>query len=314
MRFAFAKRVVRCGILAAVLAPSMICRAQQQVIPVWPGAAPGSETWTQKEETTTLPPLAAGGPLVRNVTQPTLTAFLPNPSIANGTAVIVCPGGGFHFLSWESEGTEVAKWLSAHGIAAFVLKYRLVNTGPTAEDFRHAVTALFNPTGSAGHSAGAHGLPESMRMLTPLAIADGRQAMKLVRQRASQWSIAPDRIGIMGFSAGGIITMRVVMEHDADSRPNFAGPIYGAGLAEGPAVPPEATPLFILCANDDPIAAAGSVATYTKWKAVGYPVELHMYSKGGHGFGMNKQGLPTDHWIERFGDWLEAQGFMKPQH
>lgn len=310
----FTKRVVCCGSLAGALVLSTICRAQQQVIPVWPGAAPGSETWTQKEETTTLPPMAAGGPLIRNVTQPTLTIFLPDPSLANGTAVIVCPGGGFHFLSWESEGTEVAKWLSAHGIAAFVLKYRLVDTGPTADDFRKAVWALFSPPSSGARPAGGGGLPESMRKILPLAVADGRQAMKVVRQRASQWGIAPDRIGIMGFSAGGMVTMGVVMEHDADSRPDFAGPIYGAGLAEGSAAPPEATPLFILCASDDPIAATGSVATYTKWKAAGYPVELHMYSKGGHGFGMNKQGLPTDHWIERFGDWLDGQGFMKPKH
>jgi len=314
MRSVFTKRVVCCLSLAGALVLSTICRGEQQVIPVWPGAAPGSETWTQKEETTTLPPLAAGGPLIRNVTQPTLTIFLPDPSLANGTAVIVCPGGGFHFLSWASEGTEVAKWLSAHGISAFVLKYRLVDTGPTADDFRKAVWALFGPPGSGGRPAGSGGLPESMRKILPLAVADGRQAMKVVRQRASQWGIAPDRIGIMGFSAGGMVTMGVVMEHDADSRPDFAGPLYGAGLAEGSATPPEATPLFILCASDDPIAATGSVATYTKWKAAGAPVELHMYSKGGHGFGMNKQGLPTDHWIERFGDWLEAQGFMKPKH
>jgi acetyl esterase/lipase len=293
--------------LIALFAVSMISRAQQQVIPVWPGVAPGSENWTQKEDTTALPPLAAGGRLIRNVTQPTLTAFLPNPSIANGTAVIVCPGGGFHFLSWESEGTEVAKWLSARGIAAFVLKYRLVDTGPTEEDFRKSVAALFSSVGK-GDS-----LPESMRKVAPLAIADGRQAMKVVRQHASEWGIAPDRTGIMGFSAGGIVTMGVVMEHDSDSRPSFAGAVYGAGISEGPAAPAEATPLFILCANDDPIAAVGSVATYSKWKAAGYPVELHMYSKGGHGFGMNKQGLPTDHWIERFGDWLEEQGLLGPK-
>ena len=314
MRSAFAHRVVCCGFLAGALVLATICRAQQQVIPIWPGAAPGSETWTQKEETTTLPPMAAGGPLIRNVTQPTLTIFLPDPALANGTAVIVCPGGGFHFLSWESEGTEVAKWLGAHGIAAFVLKYRLVDTGPTQDDFRKAVWALFRPPSSGTRPPGSGELPESMRKILPLAVADGRQAMKVVRQHASQWGIAPDRIGIMGFSAGGMVTMGLVMEHGADSRPNFAGPIYGAGLAEGSAAPAEVTPLFILCATDDPIAATGSVATYTKWKAAGYPVELHMYSKGGHGFGMNKQGLPTDHWIERFGDWLEAQGFMKPEH
>ncbi len=283
---------------------SMTSRAQQQVIPVWPGVAPGSENWTQKEETTGLPPLAAGSSLVRNVTQPTLTVFLPSPSTANGTAVIVCPGGGFYFLSWESEGTEVAQWLSAHGVAAFVLKYRLIDTGPTKEDFGKAVTELFASISKGG------GLSESMRKVMPLAVADGRQAMKVVRQHASEWGIAPDRIGLMGFSAGGIVTMGVVLEHDTGSRPNFAAPIYGAGIAEGEAAPADATPLFILCAADDTIAAAGSVATYSKWKAAGYSVELHMYAKGGHGFGMNKHGLPTDHWIERFDDWLGEQGLL----
>ncbi len=284
MNAAFAKRAASYGPLVALFAVSLTSLAQQQVIPVWPGVAPGSENWTEKEETTALPPFAAGGPLVRNVTQPTLTAFLPSSSAANGTAVIVCPGGGFHFLSWESEGTEVAKWLRARGVAAFVLKYRLVDTGPTQEDFRKAVTALFSSVRKGDT------LPESMRKVTPLAIADGRQAMKVVRQHASEWAIAPDRIGLMGFSAGGVVTMGVVLEHDASSRPNFAAPIYGAGIAEGEATPADATPLFILCATDDPIAAVGSVATYSRWKAAGYPVELHMYAKGGHGFGMNKQG------------------------
>src|SRR5271157_552770 len=294
------------GILVVVLAVAMPCQAQEQVIPVWPGVAPGSENWTQKEEVVHLPPLAAGGPLVRNVVRPTLTVYLPNPPVAKGTGIIVCPGGGFHFLSWDSEGTEVAKWLSAHGVAAFVLKYRLVDTGPTQEDFRKALAALFGPPGKGG-------LPESMRKVMPLAIADGRQAMKVVRQHASEWGLDPNRMGLMGFSAGGMVTMGVLMEHDADSRPNFAAPIYGAGIAEGETTPANSTPLFILCATDDPIAAVGSVATYSKWKAAGYPVELHMYAKGGHGFGMNKQGLPTDHWIERFGDWLDEEGLLKPK-
>ena len=112
-----------------------------------------------------------------------------------------------------------------------------------------------------------------MRKILPLAVADGRQAIKVVRQCASQWGIPANRIGIMDFSACGMVTMGVVVEHDAGSRPDFSGPIYGAGIWEGSTVPPEATPLFILCASDDPIAATGSVATYTKWKAAGYPVE-----------------------------------------
>jgi len=293
--------------LIAVFALSMAGRAQQQVIPVWPSAAPGSENWTQKEETTGLPPLAEGSSLVRNVTRPTLTVFLPNPASATGTAVIVCPGGGFYFLSWESEGTEVAKWLSAHGVAAFVLKYRLLDTGPTKEDFAKSVTELFATISKGG------GPSESMRKVMPLAIADGRQAMKVVRQHAPEWGLDPDRIGLMGFSAGGIVTMGVLGEHDAGSRPDFAAPIYGAGIAEGEVTPADPTPLFILCAVDDTIAAAGSVATYSKWKAAGYPVELHMYAKGGHGFGMNKKGLPTDHWIERFDDWLGELGLLAPK-
>ena len=313
-RWVSGKRTVLCGVLLALLEVSAIGRAQEEVVPVWPGVAPGSENWTQKEETTHLPPQAAGGPLVRNVTCPTLTVYRPDPSVATGTGVIVCPGGGFNFLSWDSEGTEVVKWLSARGVAAFVLKYRLADTGPTVEDFRRALAALFSPPSTAGHSNAGGGLPESMRKAMPFAIADGRQAVKVVRQHAAEWNIAPDHIGMLGFSAGGIVTMGVVMEHDAESRLNFAAPIYGAGLAEGTSLPPDATPLFILCASDDPIAAAGSVTTYSKWKTAGYPAELHMYSKGGHGFGMNKQGLPTDRWIERFADWLDAQGFMKPKH
>jgi len=293
-------------ILVTVFATAVPCLAQEQVIPVWPGVAPGSENWTQKEEVVHLPPLAAGGPLVRNVVRPTLTVFLPNPPVPKGTGIIVCPGGGFHFLSWDSEGTEAAKWLSAHGVAAFVLKYRLVDTGPTQDDFRKALAALMAPPSKGG-------LPESMTKVLPLAVADGRQAMKVVRQHASQWSLDPDRIGIMGFSAGGMVTMGVLMNHDADSRPNFAAPIYGAGITPGEATPADSTPLFILCATNDPIAAAGSIDTYSRWKAAGYPVELHMYAKGGHGFGMNRQGLPSDHWIERFGDWLEEEGLLKPK-
>lgn len=301
--------------LAISLLVGSTASGQQQVVSVWPGAAPGSENWTQKEETTTMPSIAAGGLLVRNVSQPTLTAFLPDSPAQNRTAIIVCPGGGFRFLSWESEGTEIAKWLSAHGIAAFVLKYRLVDTGSTDEDFRKSVTEFLTFVSKIGMSPDGTrgGLPEPMRTIAPAAIADGRQAVKVVRQHASEWGIALDRIGILGFSSGAIVTMGALREPTAETRANFAAAIYGAAMAEVAAAPPEATPLFILSAADDPIAALGSAAAYSKWKAAGYPVELHIYAKGGHGFGMNKQGLPTDHWIERFGDWLQEQDLLEPK-
>jgi acetyl esterase/lipase len=281
-----------CG--SMILLASSVARAapeaEHAVIPVWPGIAPGSETWTQKEVDYTIG--SEHKQMVRNVTRPTLTLYLPDPAKANGTAIIIAPGGGFRFLSWQNEGTAVAEWLAERGVTAFVLKYRLRDTGESQEDFEK------------GKKPAATTQPD----IAALASADGRQAMKLVRQRAAEWKIAPDRIGFMGFSAGGAVTMGVVMHYDADSRPNFAAPIYGAN-AEG-AIPEDAPPLFILCAADDKGAMPGSVKTFSDWKAAGHSAELHIYSKGGHGFGMSQRGLPVDHWIDRLGDWLDV--LMKP--
>ena len=144
-----------------------------------------------------------------------------------------------------------------------------------------------------------------------MGVADGLQAMKLVRRRAAEWGVAPDRIGIMGFSAGGSVTTGVALEYDADSRPDFAAPIYSAPI-EDISVPADAPPLFIAVAHDDPFAASASVPLYSAWSAAGRSAELHIYSKGGHGFGMYKQGLPADHWIDHFGDWLQVQGVLEP--
>lgn len=309
MRAALAKKTACYWTLLCCLAIPVRCLGQQ-VIPVWPGVAPGSENWTQKEETAVLPPLAGIGPLVRNITRPTLTVFLPSPATATGTGIIVCPGGAFYFLSWESEGTEVAEWLAAHGIAAFVLKYRLVDTGPTRQDFSNAVTTMFNAIAKPDSDPSVIG---QMRRVLPLATADGEQAVKVVREHATEWGVAPGRIGLMGFSAGGMVTMGVLGHAGASSLPDFAAAIYGAGITPGELTPPVPIPLFILAATDDPIASLGSVATYSKWKAAGYPVELHMYAKGGHGFGMRKQGLPSDHWIDRFYEWLNEEGLLKPR-
>ena len=265
------------------------------VLPLWPDGAPGSESWTQQEQTSIRPPALK---VVRNVTQPSLTVYLPEPGDAVGTAVIVCPGGAFHFLSIDMEGTDVARWLNARGVAAFVLRYRLIRTG---DNFVEEIGQNF-------------GDPETrdrlMAELHPLIRADGQQAVRVVRERAAEWGIAADRIGIMGFSAGSAVTVSVALEHDATSRPDFAGAIYGGGRGEIP-VPQDAPPLFILCADDDRMAAPASVQLYNDWKAAGHSAELHIYSKGGHGFGMTTQGLPSDTWIDRFGDWLQVQGLLE---
>ena len=268
--------------------------AEPQVIALWPGGAPGSEDWTQKE---TISAMQSGMKVIRNVTQPTLTAYLPDPAIATGTAMIVCPGGAFHFLAYEHEGIQVAAWLNSRGIAAFMLKYRLITT---SDDFEAEVSQRLGNRGE---------MVEQERIMLPLVRADSQQAVRLVHQRAAEWGIATNRIGIMGFSAGGAVTMEVTLHHDASSRPDFAAPIYAAHFRDIP-VPADAPPLFLVHASDDPlIPATISAAIYEAWNAVGKRVELHIYDRGGHGFGMNKQGLPVDSWIERFGGWLEAQGF-----
>jgi acetyl esterase/lipase len=268
---------------------------QPKVISLWPDEAVGTTDWPETEQEVTIP---GGLPLkvVRNVSRPTLTAYYPEPSTINGLAVIVCPGGAFHFLAIEQEGIQVAEWLTARGITAFVLKYRLLHTG---DDFPACVWQNLNDQDK---------MTELMRPLIPLVIADGLQAVRLVRQHAMEWGVEPDRIGIMGFSAGGMVTGNVALHYDLDSRPDFAAPIYGASWEPGP-VPTDAPPLFLLCATNDELAPF-SIRLYSDWNAAGHSVELHIYSKGGHGFGMHKQGLPSDAWIERFAEWLQAQNFL----
>jgi acetyl esterase/lipase len=229
---------------------------------VYRGVAPGSESWKQREVAYRD---ERGEAMVRNVVRPTLTAYLPAKDRASGAAMIVAPGGGFRWLSWQSEGTQVAEWLQAHGVAAFVLKYRLANTGATEEDLRQASARLGAMADSArGDSVPANAVnrdPDIARTL-PLAIADGREAVRLVRRRAAEWGIDRDRIGLMGFSAGWA-------------------------------------------------ASGATVALYSAWRAAARPAELHVYARGNHGFGMHKQGMPVDTWIERLGDWLQDQKFIR---
>jgi len=312
-------------ILLVLSGMATVGSAQQRIIPVWPGVAPGSEGWTQKE--VGYPNPRTSEKMVRNVVTPTLTAFLPDKSKANGTAVLIAPGGGFRFLSWDSEGVFVAEYLKALGVAAFVLKYRLGETPADPAEFERIVSAMLSrlsratpareSSGAPGTSpvAAAAGAPgagdDSGLNIQAMAVADARQAMKVVRQHAAEWGIKPDRVGLMGFSAGAIATMGVVMNHDAEARPDFAAPIYG-GSTNGAAVPDDAPPLFICVADDDRLMSGSSAKLYTDWKAANKPAELHIYSKGGHGFGLTKHNLPVDTWIDRFRDWLDVQGLLRP--
>jgi acetyl esterase/lipase len=256
--------------------------AAQEVIPLYPGTPPGSspENYPEKEYFSK----AWNTDVVANVTKPSLTVFKPAPESKNGTAIVICPGGGFMALSISSEGTDVAKYLTARGVTAFVLKYRIAHTG---EDATQEFTTLYNDREK---------FRETVGKVIPLAVADGLAAVVYVRQHAAEWGVSPDRVGIIGFSAGGGVT-----------------PIYaGGGTSKDIPVPADAPPMFIAAATDDQLELAPeSVALYTRWTDAHKSAELHLYAKGGHGFGMRKHDLPTDHWIDRFADWLELQGWLK---
>jgi predicted peptidase len=273
--------------------------AQQKVIQLYDGPAPGSETWNWNEAENDNNTWQTR--VVYNVSRPTLTVFAPEADKANGTGVIICPGGAFHALSINSEGYDVANWLVKKGVTCFVLKYRLA----------HSLTT--DPVAEVMAKWGKKEFDDENAAVIPLGIADGKNAIAYVRKHAAEYGIAPDRIGIMGFSAGGTVTSSAIFNYTKENRPDFAAPVYAYfPAAMYGTVAADAPPLFITAATDDQLGLAPhSTDLYTKWVSSKQTAELHLYSKGGHGFGMKPQNLPSDTWIDRFGDWLNTQGLLK---
>lgn len=235
--------------------------------------------------------------VVTNVIKPTMQVFRPKAENNTGTSVIICPGGGMYALSIESEGNMVAEWLAERGVTAFVLKYRLV---PTGEDATREMI-----------SDGARVLLKAGNIL-PLGISDGLNALQYVREKAKKYDLDPNKIGIMGFSAGGAVAMGATFNYDDVNKPNFVIPIYAwMDIIPMSPVPADAPPIFVVCASDDPLnLAPASVQIFSNWLAAEKSAELHMFSKGGHGFGMRTQDLPSDKWIDRLGEWMKVQGLM----
>jgi acetyl esterase/lipase len=287
--------------LALLSIPFSIANAAfaQEVLRLYPNAAPGSEEWSHQEQQ--YHSQIFNTEVVTNVADPTLIVYLPEKSERTGTSVIVAPGGGFHALSINSEGIDVAKWLVERGVAAFVLKYRLV---PTEKE---AVQEMMSKSSEPGR------MEKDFAMIRPLAIADGQAAVRLVRSKASEMGLSPERVGLMGFSAGGAVAVGVVFADDPTSQPDFVAPIYpGAANFDPAALPADAPPIFLVAATNDQLdLAKDSVKLYSAWLKAGKVAELHVYSKGGHGFGMRVQGLPTDRWIERFGDFLDVEKLLE---
>ena len=239
----------------------------QQVVNIWPGVAPGSEHWTQKERTIENTPV---GTVIMNVVTPTLTAYLPPRGKATGTGVIIAPGGAFVALAITLEATDMARWLQQRGIAAFVLKYR------TVEKKTDGIPDMDMDT------AGRYG------------IADGIQALKVVRQHAAEWGVSPDRVGFVGFSAGGMVaTGALAPAAMRRARPNFAAHDLWRAIRRDAGDPGEAAADF----HGVGAGRSGSAARRGKFHdalvAAGQKPEAHVFSAGGHGFGMKNRARPA---------------------
>ena len=239
---------------------------------------------------------------VSNTARPTLEVFRPSSDKNTGTAVIVAPGGGLYAHSINSEGRDVANWLVSRGITAFVLKYRLV---PTRRDG----TVEIGEEWGKGYQQ----VLDKVDKVLPYSIQDGLNGVKHVRDNAASYGIFTDKIGFMGFSAGGAVTMGVGYEYSDESRPDFLVPVYPWTDAKKVQIPPsDAPPMMIICATDDGIGLAkGAIELYLSYFENDKNVALHMYSKGDHGFGMRTEGLPSDSWIERVYDWMLVEELVE---
>lgn len=276
--------------LTLVLTPSLKAKDEPPTINVWPGKAPGVTDDTIKEDWQ--------GKKASNITKPTLTVYKPTPDKNTGVSIIVCPGGGYRALMMSYEGEDVAQWLSSIGITGIVLKYRVP-------------------------------APEGVERYLP-GLQDAQRSIRLVRSKAKEWGIDPAKIGIMGFSAGGHLTAAACTNFDKNAyepidsvdqvscRPDFGVPVYAGGVVQKGTteLAPEiritklTPPMFIACATDDP-GSDNSVYLYLGLKRAGVPAELHMYTQGGHGFGIKPTGKPVATWTQRCEEWMRASKILK---
>jgi acetyl esterase/lipase len=270
------------------------------VLDLWEGKPPGAEI-KEEEKDFTKPGegLVAGKRVIRlgNVSKPTITVYRPAKDKDTGTAVIVCPGGGYHILAWDLEGTEVATWLNSLGVTAVVLKYR-VPRRPGEKD-------------------------------TPLGpLQDAQKAIRLVRGKAKEWGLKPDSIGILGFSAGGHLAASASILHAKESypadkeevgcRPDFTLLIYPAYLANVDKtalrkeleVTKDTPPMFLVHAADDGVPSENSALLYLALRKAKVSAELHIFAAGGHGYGLRKTAMPVTAWPELAGEWMKKRGLL----
>jgi len=270
---------------------------------LWPAQAPGEEDEIGEEHDATKPGdnQVAGRPVIRlgNVTEPSITLYHPAAHLNTGAGVLVCPGGGYNILAWDLEGTEVCEWLNTLGVTGILLKYRVPKRA---------------------------GLEKHLP-----AFQDAQRALRLIRHRAAEFGLDPQRLGVLGFSAGGHLAA-VLSNQDnpqsyptvdaidaVSSRPDFSILIYPAYLTLkeqkdriAPELPISAgtPPTFVSISADDPVRVEGPLSYTLELKKVGVPVELHVYPSGGHGYGLRRTANPVTAWPDRAEDWLRNQGLL----
>lgn len=288
-------RSIACVIAVASF---QLAAAAESEIPLWPGMPPGEKGGIGEEKDMTKPTdgMIAGKRLIRlgNVSKPTLALYRAPKEKNTGAAVVVFPGGGYHILAMDLEGTEVCEWLNTIGVNAVLVKYRV---------------------------------PKRAGAEKPAALQDAQRAMGLVRQHASEWGIDPKRVGVIGFSAGAHLsaavsatkdrTYEVIDEADKlSSRPDFTILIYPAylvpkdqleGTAPDVAVSSNTPPMFIVMAQDDPIGVENALRYSLALKAAKVPFELHVYPNGGHGYGLRRTENPLTAWPDRAAEWMKSQ-------
>jgi acetyl esterase/lipase len=295
-------KVALCAAIA--LAAMRLANAQTE-IRLWPGGAPGSEGSSHPESVVSSP---SGDRVITNVSDPTLTAFLPDATRATGAAVVIAPGGALRALAFDDEGVKVAKWLNERGIAGFVLKYRTLQLDPAAPHL--PVPGISGPAAPPRQElaivkANANPAPDDAALTKVLeqAVADAQAALRLVREHAGEWHVDRARVGIMGFSAGGGVSVGTALAPKSDASPDFLVSLYGPSLQDVD-VPAHAPPLFVAVGSSHFNVTNGCLALFAAWKAAGKPAEIHVYDGVSAGFGMRKHGLPVDGWTDRLYEWL----------
>ena len=272
-------RTPRFWFFVVVLLCSRAFAAAPVEIPVWSGVAPGSEGMTAPEKWEERGKNGVVNRAVRQVHQPTLTVYLPEKSAATGVAVLIAPGGGYEHVTIDLEGHEIARMLVTHGVAGIVLKYRLPKTPGT------------NYTADT-------------------TLADALEGLKVVRAHATEWGLDPAKVGLMGFSAGGNLAAVAGTKPPPEARPSFLALMYPVVPESLAPIPADTPPAFIVQAYDDMLGTENAQRFYQWMRANKRPAEMHLFAKGGHGFGLGRPGSPTTVWPQLFVTWLGTSGFI----